>query len=300
MSSSTKMLISDDWLDYQLLDSGDMRKLERFGRITVNRPDPQALWTPQAPVSSWKPDAVFAAKDADDDERGAWQFPHRQPPEQWAMTWEGIKLNARLAAFRHMGVFPEHSVHWRWAAQKIAASNKPVKALNLFGYTGMMSLAAAAAGAEVVHLDASAKSIGYGRENQALSNLADRPIRWICDDAISFMEREVRRGRKYEAIILDPPKYGRGPKNEIWRFEEDFGKLLGLVRQLLSDEALFVILTVYAVRLSFMSVAQGLETALAGLPGSIETGEMSIREQGQRGFVLPTGLYARWTGAAAT
>lgn len=299
MSSTTAMLVCDDWQDYQLLDSGDMRKLERFGSVTVDRPDPQALWTPQSPVASWKPDAIFAAKDADDDERGAWRYPHRQPPEQWPMTWEGIKLNARCTAFRHMGVFPEHSVHWRWAVQKIAQSTKPVRALNLFGYTGMMSLAAAAAGAEVVHLDASAKSIGYGRDNQTLSKLTDRPIRWICDDAISFMEREVRRGRTYEAIILDPPKYGRGPKNEIWRFEEDFGKLLGLVRQLLSDEALFVILTVYAVRLSFLSVAQGLETALAGLPGQIETGEMSIREQGTRGFVLPTGLYARWTGAAA-
>jgi 23S rRNA (cytosine1962-C5)-methyltransferase len=294
-ASDVRMLVCDDWQDYQLIDSGAGRKLERFGKWIVDRPDAQALWTPQTPRERWKPDAVFASKE-EEDERGAWNIVGRPPPESWQMMWEGIKLNARLAAFRHMGVFPEHSVHWRWAAERIGKSTKPVKALNVFGYTGMMSLACAAAGAEVVHCDASPKAIAYGKENQSLSALLDRPIRWICDDAISFMEREVRRGRKYEAIILDPPKYGRGPKNEIWKFEDDFPRLLSLTRQLLSDEALFVILTVYAVRLSFVSVAQGLQSALDGMGGSIEQGEMAIREGG-RGYLLPTGLYARWAGA---
>jgi 23S rRNA (cytosine1962-C5)-methyltransferase len=293
MRSAFNLLVSDDWRDYELLDSGDGRKLERFGNLHFNRPDPQTLWAPQRRVESWQADAVFASKD-EEDERGAWTFPGKQPPEQWPIAWEAIKLNARCAAFRHMGVFPEHSVHWRWAMAKIRGAGRPVRALNLFGYTGMMSLAAAQAGAEVVHLDASPKSIGHGRENQALSGLEDRPIRWICDDAMKFVEREVRRGRQYEAIILDPPKFGRGPKGETWRFEEEFSALLATCRKLLSDQPLFMIATVYAVRLSYLAVAQAMTTALAGLPGEIEYGEMAIKETG-RGFVLPTGLYARWS-----
>jgi 23S rRNA (cytosine1962-C5)-methyltransferase len=288
-----QLLVSDDWRDYELLDSGDMRKLERFGTVRANRPDPQALWRPQAAVESWKADAVFAAKD-DEDERGAWSFPGTQPAEQWPISWEGLKLNARLAAFRHMGVFPEHSVHWRWAMDQVRTARRSVQALNLFGYTGMMTLALAKAGAEVVHLDASPKTIGQGRENQALSGLEDKAIRWICDDAVKFMEREVRRGRKYDAIVLDPPKFGRGPKSEVWRFEEDFPKLLDLTRHLLSDRPLFVIATVYAVRLSYASVAQALGGALDGLGGKLECGEMAIRESG-RGNLLPTGLFARWS-----
>ena len=293
MKSAFNLLVSDDWRDYQLLDSGDGRKLERFGQFTFNRPDPQILWTPQRPIESWRADAVFASKD-DEDERGAWTYPGAQPPEQWPIEWTSIKLNARCAAFRHMGVFPEHSVHWRWAMAKISGAQRPVRVLNLFGYTGMMSLAAALAGGEVVHLDASPKSIGQGRENQALSGLEDKPIRWICDDAMKFVEREVRRGRRYEAIILDPPKFGRGPKGETWRFEEEFPALLATCRKLLCDQPLFMIATVYAVRLSYLAVAQAMTTALEGLPGAIEHGEMAIVEAG-RGFVLPTGLYARWS-----
>ncbi len=292
MAGEFKLLVSDDWQDYELLDSGDMRKLERFGKVRVNRPDPQALWRPKAPVESWKADAVFASKD-DEDERGAWTFTGKPPPDEWPISWGGIKLNARLAAFRHMGVFPEHSVHWRWAIDQVTQAKRPVKALNLFGYTGMMSLALAKAGAEVVHLDASPKSIAQGRENAALSGLQDKPIRWICDDAMKFVEREIRRGSKYEAIVLDPPKFGRGPKNEIWRFESEFSTLLDHVRSLLSDKPLFVIATVYAVRLSYAAVGQALAGAMPG--GKVTCGEMTIRETAGRDLVLPTGLFARWT-----
>jgi len=291
MAGEFELLISDDWRDYELLDSGDGRKLERFGKVRVNRPDPQALWQPQKPVATWKADAVFAPKD-EDDERGAWSFPGKAPPDEWPIAWEGLKLNARLAAFRHMGVFPEHSVHWRWAMDRVAKAKRPVRALNLFGYTGMMSLALAKAGADVVHLDASAKSIAQGRENQEMSGLTDKPIRWICDDAMKFMEREVRRERKYEAIVLDPPKFGRGPKNEVWRFEPDFQKLLQLTRQLMSEQPVFVIATVYAVRLSYAAVGQALAGAMNG--GQVVCGEMAIRESG-RDLILPTGLFARWT-----
>lgn len=287
-----QLLVSDDWSDYQLLDSGDMRKLERFGKVRVNRPDPQALWRPKAPIESWKADATFASKD-DEDERGAWTFAGKAPPDEWPIAWNGLKLNARLAAFRHMGVFPEHSVHWRWAMDQVKTANRPVKALNLFGYTGMMSLALAKAGAEVVHLDASPKSIAQGRENAAMSGLEGAPIRWICDDAMKFVEREIRRGSKYDAIVLDPPKFGRGPKNETWRFETDYPKLLEHVQALMSDRPLFVIATVYAVRLSYAAVAQSLGGAMGG--GKVTCGEMAIRETSGRDLVLPTGLFARWT-----
>ncbi len=290
--SRFELLVSDDWRDYELLDSGDGRKLERFGRYRFDRPDAQAMWRPQQPVASWKADAVFASRD-DEDERGAWAFPGKPPADQWQIGWDSLKLNARCAAFRHMGVFPEHSVHWRWAAEQIRNARRPVRVLNLFGYTGMMSLACAKAGAEVVHLDASPKSIGHGRENQVLSGIEDAPIRWICDDAMKFVEREIRRERTYDAIVLDPPKFGRGPKGETWKFEEGFAPLLDNVRRLMSDQPLFVIATVYAVRLSFLSVAQTLETAMDGMGGQITHGEMAIQETG-RGFVLPTGLYARW------
>jgi 23S rRNA (cytosine1962-C5)-methyltransferase len=286
------LLTAEDWRDYELLDSGDMRKLERFGKVRVNRPEPQAYWSPKKPVEGWKADAVFASK-ADDDEKGAWTFPGAPPPDEWPISWEGVKLNARLAAFRHMGVFPEHSVHWRWAADRVAKAKRPIKALNLFAYTGMMSLVLAKAGAEVVHLDASPKSIAQGRENQALSGLADKPIRWICDDAMKFVERELRRGSKYDILVLDPPKFGRGPKTETWRFESDFQPLLANTAKLLSDDPLAVIATVYAVRLSYAAVGQALASAMPG--GQIESGEMTIRESGGRDLVLPTGLFARWT-----
>lgn len=285
-----QMLVSDDWRDYALLDSGDGRKLERFGKVTVNRPDPQALWTPQTPVAEWRADAEFSSKE--DEDKGRWQFPGAPPPDEWEMAWREIRLKARCASFRHMGVFPEHSVHWSWVGDRIRSAGRPVRLLNVFGYTGMMTLAAAAAGAEVVHVDASPKAIAQARENQELSGLGDAPVRWICDDAMKFLEREVRRERTYDAIIFDPPKYGRGPKNEFWRFEEDFGRLLEVVRALMSDNPLCVVATVYAVRLSYVAVAQALAGAMDGLGGQMECGEMAIREQG-RGNLLPTGLYAR-------
>lgn len=284
------MLVSDDWTDYALLDCGDGRKLERFGRVTVNRPDPQALWAPQSPVEGWRADAVFSSKE--DEEKGKWHYPGAPPPDEWEMAWRNVRLRARCASFRHMGVFPEHSVHWSWMVDRVRSAGRPVRLLNVFGYTGMMTLAAAAAGAEVVHVDASPKAIAQARDNQDLSGLSDAPIRWICDDAMKFMEREVRRGRTYDAIVIDPPKYGRGPKNEFWRFEEDFGRLLEVVRGLLSDQPLCVVATVYAVRLSYVSVAQAIAGTLDGLGGQIECGEMAIREQG-RGNLLPTGLYTR-------
>lgn len=292
MKLTTRLLITDDWTDYALLDSGAGRKLERFGEQTVSRPDPQAFWTPSTPPDAWRADAVFDEKTSED-ERGAWRVMRAGAPDVWTMRWNELTFQARRTPFRHLGVFQEHSVHWRFAQEQIRAAGRPVRILNLFGYTGMMSLACAAAGAEVVHLDASPKSNGYGKENQALSGLEDRPIRWIADDAMKFVAREIRRGNTYDGIVLDPPKFGRGPKNETWRFEESLPALLDGVRALLSPDPLFVIATAYAVRLSYLALAQTLADRLEGLDGAMETGEMAIPQQGSD-RLLPTALYARW------
>jgi 23S rRNA (cytosine1962-C5)-methyltransferase len=293
MKTETKLLIADDWDDYALLDSGHLQKLERFGSQTVIRPDPQAFWEPARPVESWRADARFSSKNNDEDGSGNWEILSPTAQDTWPMRWNGLTFNARRTAFRHMGIFQEHSVHWRFAQDQIRAAKAPVKALNLFGYTGMMSLACGAAGADVVHLDASPKSNAYGKENQTLSGLDDKPIRWIADDAMKFTAREVRRGNRYDAIILDPPKFGRGPKNETWRFEENLPELLDTVRDLLSERPRFVILTAYAVRLSYIALAQALADRLAPFGGTMEMGEMALPQK-DSDRLLPTAIYARW------
>jgi len=289
------VLVADDWQDYALLDSGAGRKLERYGSIVVDRPDPQAFWPKALPAQNWQSaHAAFAG--GDEEESGRWRH-DKKIPDSWPMQWDGIKLNARLAAFRHLGVFPEHSVHWRWAQDAIQGAEKP-QVLNLFGYTGMASLALAKAGAHVTHVDASKKSIGWGRENQALSGLDSAPIRWICDDAMAFVRRELRRGRTYHGIILDPPKHGRGPNGEVFELWEALPELLESCARLLDPKARFLIATVYAVRASFLAVHQGLDAALttANAPkGVIESGEMTLLEQ-SAGRLLPTAIFARWRG----
>lgn len=294
MNLNSTLFLADQWPtdQYALIDSGDGYKLERFGSQTVIRPDPQAFWKPATPVEAWQADAKFDAKSGDDD-RGNWQLRNPAAPDAWPMQWRGLHLNARRTPFRHLGLFQEHSVHWAFAQDQIRAAGRPIKLLNLFGYTGMMSLAAAQAGAHVTHLDASPKSNGYGKDHQAMSDLEDKPIRWIADDAMKFTSREIRRGNTYDAIVLDPPKFGRGTKNETWRFEEDLPGLLTNVRALLSDQPLFVILTAYAVRLSHIAIAQALSTHLEDLDGTIEMGEMAIPHRDDD-RLLPTAICARW------
>ena len=293
MKTETKLLIADDWDDYALLDSGHLKKLERFGSQTVIRPDPQAFWEPARPVETWKADAAFLSKNDDEDGGGNWETLSPRAAEDWPMRWNGLTFTARRTAFRHMGVFQEHSVHWRFAQEQIRAAKSPVKVLNLFGYTGMMSLACAAAGAEVTHLDASPKSNGFGKDNQALSGLSGRTIRWIADDAMKFVAREIRRENRYDAIVLDPPKFGRGPKNETWRFEHDLPELLDNIKELLVEKPLFVIATAYAVRLSYLALSQTLGDRLVAFGGVMEQGEMALPQQGSS-RLLPTALYARW------
>lgn len=294
MNTSSTLFLADQWDSdqYALLDSGDGHKLERFGEQTVIRPDPQAFWTPTTPVERWDADAHFDAR-AGDDDRGNWRLINPAAPAAWPIEWRGLHLNARRTPFRHLGLFQEHSVHWAFAQDQIRASGRKVRVLNLFGYTGMMSLAAAQAGAEVTHLDASPKSNGYGKDYAVMSSLEAAPIRWIADDAMKFTAREIRRGNTYDAVVLDPPKFGRGTKNETWRFEEDLPGLLENVRALLSPDPLFVILTAYAVRLSHIALAQALGSQLTGLGGHMEMGEMAIPHANDD-RLLPTSICARW------
>jgi 23S rRNA (cytosine1962-C5)-methyltransferase len=294
---SPSVLIADDWQDYALLDSGEGRKLERYGAIVVDRPDPQAFWPKSLPAQIWQSAHAAFAGGEESDESGRWRR-DKPIPETWPMQWDGIRLHARLANFRHLGVFPEHSVHWKWGQDAIQGVDKP-QVLNLFGYTGMASLALAKAGAQVTHVDASKKSIGWGRENQALSGMESAPIRWICDDAMAFVHRELRRGRTYHGIILDPPKHGRGPNGEVFELWEALPELLEGCAQLLDPKARFLIATIYAVRASFLAVHQGLDAALTKTnapKGLIESGEMTLPEQ-SAGRLLPTAIFARWRAA---
>ena len=294
MTLKPTLFLADQWdsQQYALLDSGEGHKWEQFGAQSVIRPDPQAFWPPSRPVETWQADARFDSKSGDDD-RGNWQLLNRAAPDAWPMEWRGLRFQARRTPFRHLGVFQEHSVHWAFAQDQIRAAGRKIRLLNLFGYTGMMSLAAAQAGAEVTHLDASPKSNGYGKEHAELSDLSNAPIRWIADDAMKFTSREIRRGNTYDAIVLDPPKFGRGTKNETWRFEEDLPALLANVRRLLSDQPLFVILTAYAVRLSHIALAQALAGHLDGLGGVIDMGEMALSHRDDD-RLLPTAICARW------
>jgi 23S rRNA (cytosine1962-C5)-methyltransferase len=288
-------LIADDWRDYALIDSGDSRKLERVGAYSFVRPEPQALWRPRLADEEWAAaDAVFTPSGAEDADSGRWRF-DKPVEETWPLEWRGLRFLARATPFRHLGFFPEHSVHWRFAIDALRDSREP-EVLNLFGYTGLASLACARAGARVTHVDASKRAIAFARENQAAAGLERASIRWIVDDAHAFVRRERRRGRRYDGIILDPPKFGRGPKGEVWRLETDLAALLEDCAALLTDRLgqRFFILTVYAVRLSAIALGQAARAALAA-PGAWEVGEMALpHEDDER--LLPTAIFARWRG----
>jgi len=242
------ILSTPGWEDYSLLDSGDGKRLEKFGAYTLVRPDPQCIWQPHLPSQEWeKADALFI----EIDKKGHWEK-KTQMPEKWEMTYKQLIFYAKLSPFKHTGVFPEQHQHWDWLETKLKNKNSNLKSkvLNLFGYTGIASLACAAAGAEVTHIDASFPTIGWARENQAASGLNNEKIRWILDDCLKFVEREVRRGNKYEGIIMDPPVFGHGPKGERWEFSENFPMLLANCQKILSDHPIFLLINAYAVSAS--------------------------------------------------
>ncbi len=279
--------------DYALIDSGGGRKLERYGPYRIVRPEGQAIWRPALGPRDWeKVDAVFTG-DTDEEGIGRWRFPGRPLGETWPMRHDGLDYLGRFTSFRHVGVFPEQASHWRHMEGLIAGAGRPVRVLNLFGYTGLASLVAARAGAEVTHVDASKKAIGWARENQERAGLGDRPIRWIVEDAMKFAEREERRGSRYDIVLFDPPAYGRGPKGEVWQLFQDLPRLTELCRAIMTDRPLAAVLTAYSIRASFFAVHALMRDAFAGMGGRVESGELVIREEAA-GRALSTSLFARW------
>ncbi|QYE34823.1 class I SAM-dependent methyltransferase [Polymorphobacter sp. PAMC 29334] len=280
------VLTAEPWADYGLVDSGHGRKLERYGPYRFIRPEPQALWSPALP--DWQANGEFVGG-SEEDGGGRWNL-DSTVPHAWPLARGPLKFRANNTPFRHLGFFPDMAVHWDWMAERVGAGSE---VLNVFGYTGVGTLACAATGAGVTHLDASKKAVSAAVENQRLSGLADAPVRWVVDDALKFMRREVRRARRYDGIILDPPKYGRGPEGEVWELYRDLPELLALARSLLDERSAFLVLTVYAIRMSAVAIAELAGEALAGLGGTITAGEMTIHEEA-RGRLLPTAIFVRW------
>ncbi len=286
------ILSPNHWTDYQLIDSGDGKRLERFGKYILIRPDPQCLWKPSQPASEWqKADAVFRP---DGREKGQW-VKNKKLSNNWQIGYSDLKFSVHLSPFKHTGVFPEQAAHWEFIKEKtqqaISDKQKEIKVLNLFGYTGIATLAAASAGAQVTHVDASYPTIGWARENQKLSDLDNKPIRWILDDCLKFVEREVRRGTQYEGIIMDPPVYGHGPKGEKWDFNVSFPRLLDLCIKLMSSKKAFLIINAYAVSASSVMLENMLKDYFKD--GVIESGELVLQEKSGRN--LSTGIFARWS-----
>jgi 23S rRNA (cytosine1962-C5)-methyltransferase len=278
------------WADYGLVDSGHGRKLERYGPYRFIRPDSQALWSPR--LAEWQADGEFVPG-SDEDGGGRWHFARDVPPEVWPLAWNEVRFTAQCTPFRHLGFFPDMAPVWEWMRGQLAGRDD-AQTLNLFGYTGVGSLTLSACG-PVTHVDASKKSVAQARENAALADMAERPIRWLVDDAAKFAAREVRREKRYDGIILDPPKFGRGPDGEVWRLEEGLPPLIADCRKLLEGESRFLFLTVYAMRMSSLALAGLLAEHFAGLPGTIEHGDLAVREEGKDGRLLPTAIFARWS-----
>jgi 23S rRNA (cytosine1962-C5)-methyltransferase len=284
-----QLLKTNGWQDYELLDSGNGQRLERFCQYVISKPDPQAIWKPSLSQSEWdKADAKYLEKD--------WN--QNNLPTKWVLSYKEIKFYAKLTPFKHTGVFPEQVLNWEFITDKLilrqAQDKKEINVLNLFGYTGIASLVAAKAGAKVTHVDGSKPSITWARENQVLSELEDKPIRWLLDDAVEFTAREVRRGNVYDAIIMDPPVYGHGPNGETWDFNKSFPELLENCKQILAPNPLFVIINAYAISSSSLMLVNIMEDYL-GLDGKkIEYGELAL-EQKLNGRLLSTGLFGRFS-----
>jgi 23S rRNA (cytosine1962-C5)-methyltransferase len=282
-------LVSEPREDYTLLDSGNGRKWEHYGPYRFIRPEPQAMWEPA--MDDWQADAEFIPG-SDDEGGGRWYYENKAAQGGWPLHWEEVSFAASCTPFRHLGFFPDMDPVWRWMRGQLEGK-ADAQAMNLFGYTGVGTLALSAAGAQMVHVDASKKSVGQARENAALSGMTEKPIRWIVDDAAKFVAREVRRERRYDGILLDPPKYGRGPEGEVWRLEENLPELIANCRRLLDADSRFLFLTVYAVRMSAMALGNLLAAHFHDLPGKIEFGELAVREEARR-LLLPTAIFARW------
>lgn len=297
MKSEIKIFESVGWKGYELLDTGEGEKLERFGEYTFVRPYEDAYWKKTLNKKEWE-DADGKFLNSKSGEKAGWRFKNKEMKESWVMSYQDIRWIAKPTPFRHLSFFPEQQVHWDFIYEKISQSvkdspSRKIKFLNLFGYTGVASLFALKAGAEVTHMDASKQSLALAQENQKLSGLQDKPMRIIPDDVLKFLERESKRGVKYDAVIMDPPKFGRGPKGETWKIEEDLPKLLASVKKVLSPNPLFVILTSYAIDSSSLSLGYSLSEVMKDLDGEVTQGEMCILEKSQ-GRAIPLANTAVW------
>ncbi len=330
------ILVAQPSPDYELLDSGEGEKLERFGKIVLSRPDPQALWSKKLPPEEWKKaDGVFDTSAITKNERGDWKL-KPTVPNRWEISFADLKLYIKPTAFKHVGVFPEQAPNWDWMREKIqeaagvapfsrpaelatlplrsdklrsfesstSVASADIEILNLFAYTGGASLACAQAGAKVVHVDGSKVALTWARENAELSGLKDKPVRWILDDARAFVKREIKRGRKYHGIIMDPPAFGHGPENEVWKIEDDFHKLVEDCISLLADKPLFFLINGYSAGYSAVAYRNNLLPLVEKFGGKIEIGELTLQERirevangGIKGEVrlLPCGIFVRWS-----
>ena len=284
------MWVADNWKDYEVLDTSQGEKLERWGDYLLVRPDPQVIWETPKDNRGWhkKNGHYHRSKKGG----GEWEFWNL--PQQWSINYGDLTFNLKPFSFKHTGLFPEQASNWDWFGGLIRQANRPIKVLNLFAYTGGATLAAAMAGASVTHVDASKGMVTWARENAASSNLAEAPIRWIVDDCLKFVEREIRRGNKYEAIIMDPPSYGRGPKGEIWKIEEAIHPLIKSCAKLLSDKPLFFLVNSYTTGLAPAVLTYMVATELKAFKGSVEAQEVGLPVT-DTGLTLPCGASARWT-----
>lgn len=288
MENTITVLTPKDWQDYELIDSGEGAKLERFGSYIISRPDPRAIWKRLAPKSTW--DAAHATFVRSAKDEGHWDI-KTPPPEDWRVRYHDLVFTLKPSSFKHVGVFPEQAVNWEWMSKVIGG--KPLKVLNLFAYTGGATMAAAAAGAEVTHVDSSKPAIDWANENLRASGLTNKPVHWILEDVIKFVNREIRRGHTYDGLILDPPRFGRGTKGEVWKIEEDLPSLLTLCKSLLVPKSAFLLINAYTSDLS--SVV--LENMLADVIGAnVEFGELALKDT-TSGRLLPNGIFARWAAA---
>lgn len=279
-------------MNYELIDTGEGRRLEKFGECLLDRPDPQIIWTKALPAVEWeKADAVYKRIS---DDKGEWIIKNKLP-EKWQMKHRDIKFWAKLTPFKHTGVFPEQTIQWDFLYDLITKKpDRKINVLNLFAYTGIASLFAAKAGASVTHVDASRPGVTWANENRDLNGMEKSPIRWIIDDAIKFTSREIKRGAKYDIILMDPPAYGHGPGGEVWDFNKDFPRLLDNCKALLSDNPLFAQVNAYAISSSSITLGNSLQGAFSSFGGTVENGELTLKDK-SAGRLLSTGIWARWS-----
>lgn len=285
------MWLADGWKDYEVIDTSSGEKLERWGDYMLVRPDPQVIWNTEKKHFGWK--KFNGHYHRSNKGGGEWEF--KNLPEEWTINYKDLTFNLKPFSFKHTGLFPEQATNWDWFSSLIKEANRPIKVLNLFAYTGGATVSAAKAGASVTHVDASKGMVGWAKENAASSGLSDAPIRYLVDDCVKFVEREIRRGNKYDAIIMDPPSYGRGPKGEIWKIEESVFPFIKLSAQLLSDDPLFFLINSYTTGLQPAVLSYMLHTVLDSIhKGSVEAQEIGLPVK-SNGLVLPCGASGRWT-----